>query len=448
MSEPDQAASRPIVTKHPLELGNRMVDRGVIDERTNRITNKLSELGNGLAVVESFSHVIVFETDDGLVCFDSSNPRTGTDVANAIRAWRSGPVHTLVYTHGHIDHVGGSGAFVAAHDRTAPPIDIVGHRAVAPRFRRYQQTSGYNNIINQRQFGGVSASHNMQIGSRPGGERPRSRPFLPDDVAWPTTEFDQSLSLNIGGLAIELHHDKGETDDHTWAWIPDHRAVVAGDFVTWVFPNCGNPQKVQRFPLEWAQALRKMQRLEPDLLLGAHGLPVQGAERVDRVLSDLAESLEYLVTETLDRMNDGASLDTIVNSVAVPAEWLDRPWMRPIYDEPEFVIRNIWRLYGGWWDQNPANLKPASDARLAAEIVALAGGTDQLVRRAEGLSADGDFRLACHLIELAARAQPESVAVHAVRAAVYQARRDQERSLMAKGVFADAARKSRDIAAS
>ena len=31
----------------------------------------------------------------------------------------------------------------------------------------------------------------------------------------------------------------------------------------------------------------------------------------------------------------------------------------------EFIIRNIWRLYGGWYDGQPANLKPPSDAHMA-----------------------------------------------------------------------------------
>jgi len=37
-----------------------------------------------------------------------------------------------------------------------------------------------------------------------------------------------------------------------------------------------------------------------------------------------------------------------------------------VYDEPEFIVHNIWRLYGGWWTQ-PATLKPANDRRIALE---------------------------------------------------------------------------------
>ena len=34
--------------------------------------------------------------------------------------------------------------------------------------------------------------------------------------------------------------------------------LVTGDLFIWAMPNCGNPQKVQRFPRDWAAALREM----------------------------------------------------------------------------------------------------------------------------------------------------------------------------------------------
>ena len=54
--------------------------------------------------------------------------------------------------------------------------------------------------------------------------------------------------------------------------------------MTWLFPNAGNPQKVQRYPVEWAAALRSMVALGPELLLPAHGLPIEGRERIETVL--------------------------------------------------------------------------------------------------------------------------------------------------------------------
>ena len=117
------------------------------------------------------------------------------------------------------------------------------------------------------------------------------------------------MRLVVGELTLELRHARGETGDHLYAWLPERKAIAVGDFVTWVFPNAGNPQKVQRYPLDWAHALREMSALGAELLLPAHGLPIAGAARIARVLDDVASALEHVVNETLD---------AIVHAVRVP----------------------------------------------------------------------------------------------------------------------------------
>ena len=140
------------------------------------------------------------------------------------------------------------------------------------------------------------------------------------------------------------------------------------------------------------------------------------------------------------------AIKTDAVTVRAPAALLDKPYLQPIYDDPEFIVRNVWRLYGGWYDGNPANLKPAADGALAREVAALAGGADALAARAVELASsddDGDLRLAGHLAEYATLAEPESREAHEARAEVYRRRVAAETSLMAKGVFSWAAAESK-----
>ena len=397
----------------------------------NRINHQLSELATDLAVVEAFSHCIVFKTDEGLVTFDTSNEHGGEKCVSAIQSWTHDPFHTVVFTHGHIDHVGGCGAFCDAYEGRKPII--VGHENVAARFDRYRMTNGYNHVINERQFGQFK---------RRGYDLAGASQFLPIATPKPDVTYSAGMTMSVGGLDIELNHAKGETDDHTWAWIPKHKAICAGDFFIWAFPNAGNPQKAQRYPKEWAAALRDMASRDGELFLPAHGLPISGRNRIQSVLNEAAEVLETLVEQTINLMNEGASLNDIIHSVKVRAELLEKPYLAPTYDEPEFVVRNIWRLYGGWYEGNPAQLKPARDRAVAEELAHLAGGAVKLAKRAEAL-AESDTRLACHLAEFAVQAEPDNKAIHALRAEVYQRRREGETSLMAKGIFGYAANQSK-----
>jgi alkyl sulfatase BDS1-like metallo-beta-lactamase superfamily hydrolase len=428
-----------------LGISARIVDSGVVDQPVNRVTNQLSELADGLAIVESFSHCVAFDSGDGLVCFDSSGVHTGQAVLAALKQWRADRVGHLVYTHGHADHVGGS-TFFAGDQPT-----VIGHRNVARRLDRYDYTNNWNLIINSRQFGGIPGEMNLSIGSAEGGDRvdiADTRRFLPGTTMRPTETFDDRHTMTVGDSTIELRHARGETDDHLWAWFPDQKWIMAGDFVIWNFPNAGNPQKVQRYPLEWAAALRDMIATGPELLVPAHGLPISGKARIAMVLGEIANSLESLVAEVIAMMNRGATLDTIIHTVAVPPETLAKPYLRPLYDEPEFVIRNIWRQYGGWWDGAASRLKPSPDSHLATVIAELAGGAAALIRRAEQAVTENDLRLACHLADLAGWAAPNDPAIHAGRAAVYLERRNTEWGLMSKGIFMAAARESQAISES
>ncbi|MEC8464667.1 MAG: alkyl sulfatase dimerization domain-containing protein, partial [Actinomycetota bacterium] len=279
----------------------------------------------------------------------------------------------------------------------------------------------------------------------PASSERRWRSFLPKGTLRPTLEVDDHHSMTIGAVDIEAYHARGETDDHLWFWLPQSKTIMAGDFLIWNFPNAGNPQKVQRYPGEWAAALRAMAAMEPELIVPAHGLPITGTERIHRVLNDIASALEYLVSTVVDLMNDGATLDEIIHTVSLPADTLALPYLRPLYDEPEFVVRNIWRMYGGWWDKAPSRLKPAPDTRLAEVLASMTGGPDALLTEAERQATANDLRVACHLADLAGWAAPDNPEVHQRRSAIYLLRRKSEPSLMAKGIFAAASKESQAI---
>ncbi|MGH7434663.1 MAG: alkyl sulfatase dimerization domain-containing protein, partial [Polyangiaceae bacterium] len=317
--------------------------------------------------VSSFANATAFETDDGLVLVDTGSFVLAQQVHRLVRSVSRQPLHTAVYTHGHVDHCFG----VELYEAEGLPVRVIAHERVPARFERYALTRGYNACINTRQFQTPTA--------------------WPERFRSPDVTYAASMDVVIGGETFALRHALGETDDATWVWVPSRRVVCAGDLFIWATPNAGNPQKVQRYPREWAVALRAMAALGAEAMCPGHGPPILGADRVTQALTETAELLESLVAQTLALMNEGARLDAILDAVKAPPHLLGRPYLRPVYDEPEFVVRNVWRLYGGWWDGDPSHLKPARAASLAREMAALAGSATKLADRAAELAAKGDL---------------------------------------------------------
>ena len=390
-----------------------------------RFMRPLVEVAGRTGFVPSFANVAAFSTDEGLVLVDTGSELLAEHVHGDIRKWNSDPLNTAVYSHGHVDHVFGVKHFEAEAERNGWAMPkVIAHEALPHRFDRYKITAGYNAVINQRQF---------QL----------KRQYWPTEFRYPDETYEDHHHVSVGGEEFELHHARGETDDHTWTWVPGRKVLCPGDFFVWASPNAGNPQKVQRYAKEWADAMRTMAGLGAEIMLPGHGFPVMGADRIRTALLDVAEYLESLHDQTLAMMNQGARLDEIIHSVKPPAHLVDKPYLAAVYDEPEFVVRNVWRLYGGWYDGNPATLKPAPEAALASELAELAGGARKLAERAVALAQAGELRLAGHLAELASLAEPGDTFILGAHADVFERRVAAEESTMSKGVFAWAAAESR-----
>lgn len=395
------------------------------------------ELAEDLLALKSIAALFVIDSGDGLVMLDAGLQLDIDRVFAEVRNWRPNtPLGAAIFSHHHVDHVFATRRFEEEAKQKGWPQPVVyAHELTAQHFDRYRNTLGWNTAINRRQFAIDAPQFSW-----------------PSDYRYPDVVYRDRLTFTRGHLSFELHHARGETDDHTWTYIPQRKILVPGDLFIWAVPNAGNPQKVQRYLSDWADALQQMAGLEAEMMLPGHGLPIIGADRVHEALTNTATVLRSIEEQTLVLMNRGCSLDQVMQQVKLPMDLLEKPYLRPVYDDPHFLIRMVWRRYGGWWDGEFDTLLPASKSALAEEWIKLAGGVEAILNRARSLAQRGEYALACHLIETAQHAAPQDAAVHEARALIYRGYSAEQSSSMARNILNHAAlsseQRKRDLASS
>jgi alkyl sulfatase BDS1-like metallo-beta-lactamase superfamily hydrolase len=386
--------------------------------------HKVEEVAPNVYCIAAFGNVGFVVTNEGVVVVDTALLQMGETIRKDIREVTDAPIHSVIYTHGHYDHAFGVSALLKdAEERGDPKPRIIGHENVVRRFNRYQELQGQQEFINRIQFG-----------------IPAGTKVVPETYIYPDVIYHDRFSFRLGDITFELRFGMGETDDATWVWIPEQRVVFAGDFVVWSCPNIGNPFKVQRYDVEWAEALEQMAALHPDVLVPGHGPPIQG-EEVQRVCLDTARALRHLHEEVVKRLNQGAWIEQILEGVRLPEDLAKKPYLAPVYGCPTFIIHGIHRRYAGWYDGNPSHLFPSRTMDIAKEVVTLAGGPEALLSRAKTLKKAGETQLALHLVDFVLD-NPETASLkeaHILKADLLQARADEEPSFIARNIFANGA---------
>jgi len=362
----------------------------------------------------------VVYTDDGVVVIDvPMGNRFGRKAVESIRKRTDKPVYAIIYTHGHMDHVWSVPAFYAdaeTHGYSRP--HIIGHKNVARRFDRYQRMKGQHEHINTIQFA-----------------IPPGQPVLPQQFYYPDITFDDAMQFRLGGLTFELYSYYGETDDSLWAWIPERKTALVGDLLISGVPNVGNPFKVQRWALEWAQALEAVAGKDPDFVVSAG--QVLSKDMAKDVLLDTARYLRFIEDEVVRLLNEGYWIEDIIDRVKVPEELAQKPWLQPTYGHPTFIIHGVQRRYAGWYNGNPAELFPARSDEIAAEVVK-AAGVEKILQEARDLKSAGEVQLSLNVVDFVVKGSQDSAVrkeALLLKSELLTARADAEPSYIARNIF-------------
>ncbi len=296
-----------------------------------------------------------------------------------------GPIKKIIYTHHHVDHVGGARVF------EADSPEIIAHQYLPDDIEKYQILKEHRARIASIQFN-IPFDLNRLAG---GG-------FLP-----PTQTYSDSMVFTQGDKTFELYHARAETDDATWVFVPEIKAAFVGDLIISGFPNIGNPFKPTRFALPWARALEKIRDKQPQLLVAHGGRAVYQGDEVKELLDATIEAIYSIHDQVVDAINRDVPIDEMIHDINLPDYLKDSPYLQFTYSRPEFAVYNIYRWYHGYFDHNPAHLLPRPDKEVNAEINALIAGPDKILKRAEELKKTGKPQLALQVLDILFKEDPD-----------------------------------------
>jgi alkyl sulfatase BDS1-like metallo-beta-lactamase superfamily hydrolase len=390
---------------------------------------QLEVIEPGIAMFHGFANVAFAYGSGEMLVADTSSARMGALAVTAIREVTAEPFAFLVYTHGHGDHAFGTEAFIKDNlTRGYRRPKIWAHEDVVPRFERYRRTRGWQSHINALQFGTRIAS---------------IATFEDSAFTLPDLTYRDMQLLELEREPVELRHAMGETDDATWVWMPRRRLAMVGDLIVSSLPNTGNPNKVQRYTLEWADALEQIAARKPRIVLPGHGPAYRGEEVCHELLTETACALRFIHDEVVARLNRGQwPIDIIEADIRLPDDLASKPFLRPVYGCVPFVVRDVIRCYAGWWSGAPSQMFPAKRSDVATEILELCG-RDRLLKRARSLRDSGNLRRALALAEMALDANASDADAIALNAEILEAMAAAERSFIARNFFLGAAHELR-----
>jgi alkyl sulfatase BDS1-like metallo-beta-lactamase superfamily hydrolase len=352
------------------------------------------------ALSYALAAMILVETPEGSVIIDTTESLSAARTIMAeFRKISDKPVKAVIYTHNHRDHFIGTGALyepgmtVIAHQDFMAEVNLQDLRGMSAKMRGIAMF-GLLNPPHQRnsmvfRYPSPSAAGLM------------SEPVKAKDLIWPNLTFERTHSFQVGGVDFHLIHAPGETPDQIMVSVPEYQTVCCADNFYPSFPNLYTIRGTSARPvLDWAKAQDLVMALEPEFLVPAHGLPIQGRETIKEVLGNYRDAILHVHHIALDAVQQFKPIDEVAAQAALPPHLADLPYLEQSYGSIPYAVRNIYFSYLGWFDGDPVNLSPLSRKSLGAEILRIAGSADRILRQADEAQKQGRHQSALELCEM------------------------------------------------
>ena len=360
-------------------------------------TPRVDRVAEGVFVARGFdlANTIALATDHGVVIVDPGMtvPRA-TAAREALARVVSGPVHAVIYTHGHIDHVGGAAAWLEegtqiwATDRLSERFYARYGTLLPAEAARAARQFGRDLDPAARSCAAIGPHPDLDVSGAPIGAR------------MPTDTFSGRHTLSIDGLTLQLVEAHGETPDQLFVWLPDREVLLCGDNWYRAFPNLYTIRGTSPRPVDdWIASLDAMRRLDPAVLVPSHTAAVSGRPEVRAALRTYRDGIQYVRDAVVRGANDGQRVDVLAATVRLPPHLANDPALAEIYGQVDWSVRGLYDGALGWFDGRASGLYPLPPEALAARTVEAMGGAQAVLARAREARTEAP-RWSAHLLGL------------------------------------------------
>ena len=365
----------------------------------------VSEVTKGVWFVSGFGHsnAVFVEGAAGVILIDTLDTlERGQRLSEIIEKNTGKKVKTILYTHGHPDHRGGAGAFQESAE------EIIAFEPVTAVLEKTELLQDIQNLRGKRQFGYSLTDEeaiSQGIGPREGVVYGEHRAFVP-----PTRVCQQErIVREIDGVQVEMVRLPGEAEEQLMIWFPEKEVLCCGDNYFGCFPNLYAIRGGQyRNLATWIHSLDVLMSYPAEDLLPGHTALISGNEKIREVLGNFKNSIDYILTKTLEGMNAGKSPEELASEIRLPGEYANLPYLAEHYGCVEWTVREIYSAYLGWFDGNPTNLHPLAPKAHSEKMLDLIGGKTKTFEAAKKALKEKEYQWCLELCDLLLAAEPDS----------------------------------------
>ena len=375
-----------------------------------------------VAVGWSICNTIMVIGDDGVIIVDTGvEVQSAREVAGEFRKITDKPVRAVIYTCFHSDHINGVKGHVSADDVKVGRAAIIAHETLLANVVKSGVIGPILGTRTAYNFGGILAGaeiEGMNNGTGPLNRRGGQATFIA-----PTRTFTDSLDITIAGVALRLVHVPSEAVDEIAVFLPEGRILLSAEVIpAETFPTLQPLRgEAYRNPVDWYQSIDALRRFEARAMVPSHGLPVIGVDKVEEVLRNYRDAIQYIHDQTIRHMNHGLPPDELVDVVTLPPHLASfRPWMLEFFGTVSQAVRAIYQGYLGWFDGDPVTLAPLPPVERARREVQLMGGRGPVLAAASKAFEEGDPQWAAELTTRLIRIDRDDMAARQLKAAAFR----------------------------